>query len=112
VQTWYRLQRLRASLYSEVEFWAGEICDPVEDDRYGYQIGGTLVSYFVTPNWFAHQDPQTLMDFKKHTNAPFAILSGGYAQKFDSTNGWQQITGAKAALTRRATAVPGSRRER
>lgn len=20
-------------------FWAGEVCDPVEDDQYGYQIG-------------------------------------------------------------------------
>ena len=32
-------------------FWAGEICDPVEADHYGYQIGGILVTDFVTPNW-------------------------------------------------------------
>ena len=37
-------------------FWAGEVCDPVEADQYGYHIGGTLVTDFVTPNWFAHKN--------------------------------------------------------
>jgi hypothetical protein len=32
----------------------GEVCDPVEDDQYAYQIGDILVTDFVTPNWFAH----------------------------------------------------------
>ena len=35
-------------------FWAGEVCDPVEDDEYGYKIGDVLVTDFVTPNWFGH----------------------------------------------------------
>jgi hypothetical protein len=28
-------------------FWAGEVCDPVEDDQYGYEINGVLVTDFV-----------------------------------------------------------------
>ncbi|HKC93376.1 MAG TPA: hypothetical protein VKB81_05065, partial [Nitrospira sp.] len=93
-------------------FWAGEICDPVEDDRYGYQIGAVLVTDFVTPNWFAHQHAQQTIDFKNHCQAAFEILSGGYAQKFDPQAGWQQVTGAKAKHSKRATASRGSRRER
>jgi hypothetical protein len=94
-------------------FWAGEVCDPVEDDEYGYQIGKILVSDFVTPNWFAHQHAQAAIDFKAHAHAPFAVLAGGYAQKFDPQKGWQQITGSKAMSSKRlAHAGPGTRRER
>jgi hypothetical protein len=93
-------------------FWAGEICDPVEDDQYGYEIGGILVTDFVTPNWFAHQHAQGNIDFKGHSRAAFEILTGGYAQKFDPQQGWQQVTGSKARHSRRAHAALGSRRER
>ena len=93
-------------------FWAGEICDPVEADQYGYEIGGTLVTDFVTPNWFAHEYAQGDIDFQRHTNAAFQILTGGYAQKFDPQQGWQQVTGAQARRSRRAHAADGSRRER
>jgi len=47
-------------------FWAGEICDPVEDDQYGYEIGGVLVTDFVTPNWFAHKFAKGAIDLKGH----------------------------------------------
>ena len=94
-------------------FWAGEVCDPVEDDQYGYQIGGILVTDFVTPNWFAHEHAQAAMDFKRHSHAPFEVLSGGYAQKFDPQKGWQQVTGSQAMQRKRAVSAPiGSRRER
>jgi hypothetical protein len=94
-------------------FWAGEVCDPVEDDRYGYQIGGILVTDFVTPNWFAHQHAQATIDFKGHTTVAFAVLSGGYAQKFDPQKGWEQINGSRAKLSKRAVQpAVGSRRER
>ncbi|HVH75019.1 MAG TPA: hypothetical protein VM755_08885 [Stellaceae bacterium] len=93
-------------------FWAGEVCDPVEDDKYGYDIGGVLVTDFITPNWFAHAHAQGQIDFKAHAKAPFQVLSGGYAQKFDPNSGWQQVTGAEALKSRRATAAHGSRRER
>lgn len=93
-------------------FWAGEICDPVEDDQYGYQIGGILVTDFVTPNWFAHQHAQAQIDFKGHARAAFEVLTGGYAQKFDPQQGWVQVTGSKAKHSKRAQAARGSRRER
>jgi len=93
-------------------FWAGEVCDPVEDDQYGYQIDGILVTDFVTPNWFAHQHAQGNIDLKGHASAAFEVLTGGYAQKFDPQQGWQQVTGAKAKRSKRAHAAPGSRRER
>jgi hypothetical protein len=94
-------------------FWAGEVCDPVEDDQYGYEIGGVLVTDFITPNWFAHQHAQEQIDLKNHANKAFDVLSGGYAQKFDAQQGWVQVTGAKAMHTvRGAKAAAGSRRER
>ena len=94
-------------------FWAGEVCDPVEDDQYGYEIGGVLVTDFVTPNWFGHQHAQTNIDLKGHANAAFQILSGGYAQKFDPQAGWQQVTGSMARRSKRAVDAPdGSRRDR
>jgi hypothetical protein len=94
-------------------FWAGEVCDPVEDDQYGYKLNGILVTDFVTPNWFGHQHAQSDLDLQKHATATFQVLTGGYAQKFDATQGWIQVTGAKALKTIRGkTAVSGSRRER
>lgn len=94
-------------------FWAGEVCDPVEDDQYGYQIGAILVTDFVTPNWFAHEHAQAQIDLKGHANAAFEVLTGGYAQKWDPQSGWQQVTGSKAMRSMRvAHAAPGSRRER
>ncbi len=93
-------------------FWASEICDPVEDDKYGYKIGDILVTDFVTPDWFAHQHSHGKIDFQGHARAPFQILSGGYAQKFVPGKGWVQITGTRAQQWARATASVGSRRER
>lgn len=94
-------------------FWAGEVCDPVESDQYGYQIGGVLVTDFVTPNWFGHQHVQGQIDLRNQARTPFEVLSGGYAQKFQPGQGWTQVTGAKAMLSQRAAhAAEGTRRER
>jgi hypothetical protein len=93
-------------------FWAAEVADPVEDDSYGYTIGTILVTDFVTPNWFAHPHSQAKIDFKDHAASAFEVLTGGYAQKYDPTTGWQQVTGSKASKGAAATAPRGSRRER
>lgn len=93
-------------------FWAGEVCDPVEDDQYGYEIGGVLVTDFVTPNWFGHQNAVGPIDSRRQTSKAFEVLTGGYAQKYDPQTGWEQITGAKAKTSQRAKAQKGSRRER
>ncbi|HUK00914.1 MAG TPA: hypothetical protein VLW26_01395 [Steroidobacteraceae bacterium] len=94
-------------------FWAGEICDPVEDDQYGYPIDGTLVSDFVTPAWFGHHNAAGAIDLRGQAKRAFEILSGGYAQKYIHNKGWEQFTGARARQRQRALhAPPGSRRER
>jgi len=94
-------------------FWAGEICDPVEGDQYGYEIGGMLVTDFVTPNWFGHKNAVGAIDLQHHASSAFQVLAGGYAQKFDPHRGWVQVTGAEAARTLRGSqAAVGSRRER
>jgi hypothetical protein len=93
-------------------FWAGEVCDPVESDQYGYEIGGVLVTDFITPNWFAHEHAQGAIDLKNHAHTAFQVLSGGYAQRFDPRRGWVQVSGHTAALTHQSHAARGSRRER
>lgn len=93
-------------------FWAGEVCDPVESDQYGYKIGDVLVTDFITPNWFAHQHANGSIDLKGHSQKAFQILAGGYAQKFDSRQGWVQVNGSRAKLGHQAHAARGSRRER
>jgi hypothetical protein len=94
-------------------FWAGEVCDPVEDDQYGYKIGDVLVTDFVTPNWFGHQHAQSQIDLENHAKSAFEVLTGGYAQKFDTHKGWVQVTGSKALHSLGAAkAAEGSRRER
>lgn len=93
-------------------FWAGEVCDPVEDDQYGYKIGAILVSDFVTPNWFAHKYAQGSLDLKGYSKSQFEVLSGGYAQYFDPQRGWVQTSGSLALKSARAQPSAGSRRER
>jgi hypothetical protein len=94
------------------QFWALEICDPCEDDSYGYQSAGTLVSDFITPNWFS---PQTLdgvlYSFKGNVKHTFQVLPRGYAQWFNPRKGWVQVTGRKAKGAK-VNAQRGSRRER
>ena len=95
-------------------FWAYEVCDPVEDDKYGYAIGDTLVTDFVTPAWFGFKNASGAIDFQKHATQAFVVLSGGYAQKFQQ-NGWQQVNGTDAAHTAKRhvkEAAPGTRRAR
>jgi len=93
-------------------FWAGEICDPVEDDAYGYRIGGTLVSDFVTPDWFSHDHATRHVDFRRRAATAFAVLPRGYAQRFEGRRGWIQVNGKTVRRSKRAIAAPGSRRER
>jgi hypothetical protein len=93
-------------------FWAGEVCDPVEDGQYGYEINRILVTDFVTPSWFGHKNATRPMDLQMHAKTPFEVLAGGYAQYYDPQKGWVQATGALKLRSKRADAPPGSRRER
>jgi hypothetical protein len=93
-------------------WWAMEVCDPCEDDRYAYDINGVLVSDFVTPNWFKPRaEVGKLFSFKGNVVREFDVLPGGYAQWFSSLHGWQQVLGHDASGSA-VTAEVGSRRER
>jgi len=70
-------------------FLAQELCDPVEDDRFGYEKNGVLVSDFVTPAYFVPSSAGP-WDFKGHLQAPNTLALGGYQLTWDPTNGWQQ----------------------
>ena len=92
-------------------FWAGEICDPVQGDRYSYKINGIAVSDFVTPEWFGNPRRGTFVDFNERVRQAFRVLPGGYAQKYETRRGWVQIRGAVSGSDR-AKAARGTRRER
>ncbi len=93
-------------------FWAGEVCDPVQGDRHAYEVSGTAVADFVTPEWFGHVHRGGRVDFKRHAKKPFQVLPGGYAQKYETRRGWVQIHGAVTANAKRTPPASGSRRER
>jgi hypothetical protein len=95
--------------------YAYESCDACEDDRYGYEIDGVLVSDFVTRSWFTPGLPAPY-DFKGHITKALDILPGGYIGVFNVTggSGWQQKTNAedRLAILRARRQPRGSRRER
>ena len=90
---------------------AYEACDATEDDSYGYQIDGVLVSDFVYPSWFGGIEAQHF-DFLNHCSRALEVLSNGYIGKWTPSGGWGQVNGEKAALNPRVRAPHGSRRER
>jgi hypothetical protein len=96
-------------------FWAYEVCDPVEDDQYGYDINSVLVSDFVTPAWFGFKNATGPLDFQQHAATQFQVLAAGYAQKF-GPSGWVQVNGAKAEKATHKSHIHnppvGSRRNR
>jgi hypothetical protein len=92
--------------------YAYEICDPVQDDRYGYAIDRVRVSDFVYPAWFESFRARGSARFD-HTGAcdrPLQILSGGYATVTHAhwERGWRDEGPARGKLGRSF----GSRRAR
>lgn len=77
-----------------IGFYAYEICDPVEDDRYGYEIDGVTVSDFVLPSWF---EPSRVegerFSFTWSVRNPLEIAVGGYISYMDAhmPGEWQQV---------------------
>lgn len=73
------------------QMYAREVCDAVEDDQYGYQINGILVSDFVRRHWFIPGEAGPY-DYQNKVTAPLQLLSGGYIGVMDvTTQGWQQV---------------------
>lgn len=75
-------------------FTALEVCDAVEADSDGYQIGGVWVSNFVTPDWFSATQPGP-WDYRKLLSRPFALRKGGYMSVWTAKGGWSQRTASK-----------------
>ena len=94
--------------------YAVEVCDPVEDDSLGYEIGAVLVSDFVLPAWYAPATPRaTAVDFRGRVHQGFELGVGGYAMVLapDAGGNWTQINADDRARRKRPM-QRGSRRER
>jgi hypothetical protein len=83
------------------KLYAYEVCDAVEDDQFGYAIGGVTVSDFVLPAYFepdtAAHTPGVKFDFCGHLDGPVPrLLTGGYIGEFNVAHGggWTQLTAA------------------
>ena len=83
--------------------YAFEMCDPVEDDSFGYDINGVKVSDFILPSYFQPRIPTKKWDFCGHlTSGVPSMLIGGYLSQFavgidGVASGWSQITANKLA---------------
>jgi len=101
--------------------YAYEVCDPCQDDSFGYDIDGVTVGDFVYPAYFQtfRQPASTRFDHQGKLQKPVpAVLDGGYISAFDvnGSTGWHPVTAAtldpaaaNRALIRGRTS---SRRER
>jgi hypothetical protein len=70
------------------EWWAMELCDPVEADRDGYSLEGVLLSDFVLPAWFfGGPGPYT---YAKRVSRPRTLRPGGYQAKWSQSTGWTE----------------------
>lgn len=95
--------------------YAIEVADPVEDDSIGYQIGGVLVSDFVSRRYFDGVSPGPL-DFRNYLTAGCPALEpGGYISYENADGSWSQTFGAKiptAKALMKMRPLLGSRRYR
>jgi hypothetical protein len=100
--------------YGCARLYAYEVCDACEDDQFGYNIDGLLVSDFVLPSWFEsfRASGSTKFDFRGHIDAPFKLLTGGYIGVNDIASGlgWTQTTPSEKNPLARPP--QGSRRQR
>ncbi len=83
--------------FTNTQFFAKEICDPVEADADGYEInpehGDTIiVSNFVTPAWFIPEHPGPVYDRKKLCSSPGELRDGGYMSVYEADRqNWTQV---------------------
>jgi hypothetical protein len=74
---------------------AYEVCDAVEDDDSGYNIGGIRVSNFVLPEWF-EEGFIGKVDFLSQLTRGLELGDRGYKSTFSSTpetTGWTRTFG-------------------
>ena len=90
-----------------------ELCDPVEDDQFGYAIDGVMVSDFVLPSYYRPSGAAPF-DFCNHLTAGVpAMLSGGYLAVQPAAGGaWSQIYGQRSPADRARLPRPRGRLDR
>lgn len=65
-----------------------EICDPVADGQYGYQINGVLLSDFFTPSYYdPTPSPGVRYDFVGALSAPMKVVDNGCLSWLDPVTG-------------------------
>ena len=87
---------LAESKYGLGKLYSYEVCDACEDDQFGYEINGVMVSDFVYPAWFEsfRKEGSTKFDYKNLIHKPLDLLPGGYISLLDLNHpekGWHQI---------------------
>jgi hypothetical protein len=93
-------RRLRLCVeMSDGTIWDREVCDRVEQGT--YQIDGVDLSNFNTPQAF---EPPTTgpakYDWLGQSTTPNQVLPGGYAQKFNPSQGWTMVQASKLSAYR------------
>lgn len=86
----------RSGWFSQGLLLALEVADACEADQFGYKIGNTLVSDFVTPAWFGAPLPAGgKYSFTGACSKPYQILQGGYigVLSLRGIGQWGQVTG-------------------
>jgi hypothetical protein len=105
----------------DARLYAYEVCDPCQDDAFGYDIGGVTVGDFVYPAYFeSFRAPgSTRFDHLGKLQKPVPeVLDGGYISTFDlnsTATGWHPITAATVVPSSGRALIRGrtsSRRER
>src|SRR6185437_9607008 len=78
---------------------AREVCDPCEDDQFGYEIDGVMVSDFVCPAWFMIGSTGPF-DYGGHIPAPLQLITGGYESRLQNGQ-WLEVNARKGAAPTR-----------
>lgn len=68
-----------------------EVCDPVQGDSLGFDVGGFLMSDFVYPAWFDRGSSGVQFDHQKALSAPFQVHSGGYVIQMSNGSETEQF---------------------
>lgn len=95
------------------EFWATELCDPVEADADGYELEGVLLSDFVLPAYFF--SPATAkgpFDYCKRLAKPRTLRPGGYQAYWNGRTWTQRTAQAAPGVTSRALTMGRNKQRR
>ncbi len=97
--------------------YACEVCDPCEDDQYGYMIDGIKVSDFLLPAYFQPSLGRKYDYAGMLKDTAPTLLPGGYISQYDVTGGkgWHQVMKAGEGLPHRGhlrAPIPGGRADK